>query len=251
MLEQGTNRLLLEHLFNTRDIGGIAGKDGKLTVFGRFLRSDAPISIHDDEIKTLLSYPVKTVIDLRSEDEVQKEPNLLSTVPEIEYIHIPIIDFSAENDDAEDMKAMLSKTMGDFYVYMLENKKAAFARIFTVIANAKEGAVFFHCTHGKDRTGIVAGILLSLIGVERERILKNYEISYQLLQPLIAELLEKFPEKMHPYLRSDREYLMKVLDFFDTNYQGNSALYLLEIGITPKEIQRIRARLLEENFEAN
>ena len=243
-MEKDTNRIVLEKLYNARDLGGFLTKDGSRTIFGRFLRTDAPVDLSRNDLAILLSYPVRTVIDLRSSDETAKGPNSFFNVDSISYIPASIIDFSTDNLGTSDFEVALSQSMGAFYISMLEQKKEALRYVFSTMAYAPPGGILFHCTHGKDRTGVVSALLLLLAGVGREDILTSYEISYSLLRPLVDPLMKVVPPGKEYLLRSDRENMVAVLDFFDVNYSGDAEIYLKEIGLSRPEIQSIRDRLL-------
>ena len=230
-------------LYNARDLGGLPGKNGQKTAFHRFLRTDAPIYLDENEKEILYNYPVTVQIDLRSDNEIQEHPSVLSKTPKIQYLHIPIVQFT--NEDMQILRQLdeVENSMGEFYIYMLSSKKNVFCEIFRQIANVQEGCILFNCTHGKDRTGLVAALLLLLAGVSEENIIRNYEVSYDYLRPLVDPLIQKMPMHKKFIFRSDRENLQKALFYLNENHHGSAEDYLYSAGITENEIKILEQRM--------
>ena len=234
----------LEKTYNTRDLGGFPGKNEQTTAYRRFVRSDAPSTISDKDLAALIAYPVQTVIDLRGEGETESEPSRLARQPGVDYHNISIIDFSGNGWENSALQEAMGKSMGDFYIYMLEYKKENLARVFKTIAEAApDSCTFFNCTHGKDRTGIVAAILLMLAGVSHADIIDSYKLSYDYLRPIIDPIISSLPAHMQHVLRSDEENMVLFLEYFTDKYNDNAAEYLLSIGLSPEEITALENRL--------
>ncbi len=83
-------RLLLSNTLNTRDLGGYSVECGKITMYNMFLRSDAPVQVSDDDIQLLLANNITTIVDLRSDDEVQSKPCAFKDNEKFEYYHCKI-----------------------------------------------------------------------------------------------------------------------------------------------------------------
>jgi protein tyrosine/serine phosphatase len=135
------------------------------------------------------------------------------------------------------------------YKRILDSFAPAMAEIIQVIAGAPEGPVLIHCMAGKDRTGMVAAILLDLAGVARETIAEDYALTAERLRPLEREWLENGPgereERAAQQARFEprAEVMLEVLSHLDQRYGGVEP-YLLRAGVTPEDIARIRARLV-------
>jgi protein-tyrosine phosphatase len=130
-----------------------------------------------------------------------------------------------------------SEERGALYIHALRHHKSAFREVFRALADEREGAVLFHCTSGKDRTGLVAAILLSLAGVPREEIVHNYAISAQYLNPVpLVREPENAARESPP---GAIEAFLRVLE----DQYGGAYSYLRTIGVSETEVDALMARL--------
>lgn len=159
--EKNWVRLLLQNACNVRELGGYPVKDGGQTVYHRFLRADDISALTDEDTDFLLGYGVRIVVDLRSDAEAEKFPDCLMGIEGVEYVRIPFL--GRDVTDATQVRAEdIEMGLGTLYARMLENKEVS-REIFTAIEKAPEGCILFHCTAGKDRTGVMAMLLMSLL----------------------------------------------------------------------------------------
>lgn len=228
-------RIPLNHMMNLRDLGGYAAGDGRTTQFGRLLRGDAPCNLSEEELRYLTELGVRTAIDLRSYEETQQRPCSLKDQTGITYHNIPFSVGNRSPKTREEVPRIYWEIAEDF---------PAMSEIMQVMANS-ETAVLFFCTAGKDRTGVVAAILLLLAGVDRSNILADYQVSYTYIRSMIRELLQKEPARPSFTGRSDMEYMDVFLDRFESSF-GTAEAYLQKIGLTPWEIDRLCSKLTNE-----
>ena len=239
---------------NTRDLGGLPTRRG-LTRSGVVVRSDNVASLTTEGRQAMIDYGVTTVIDLRSESEVKGSPGppfseFQSTSPlspqgsEAEstkpaYLHLPFI------DDATAPILNDAPRMPERYILMVERRQAALGAIFDAIAEAN-GAVLFHCFAGKDRTGVVAAMMLSLVGVDPEAIGADYaETDLQLADRYEEWLAKAAPgrlETMREELRCPPEWMIDTLDHFERKWGGVGA-YLEAAGLSSSAIARLQTKL--------
>lgn len=246
IIDRKANRLILPTLHNARDLGGLKTASGKSTAFKRFVRSDEPSLLSEEDLEALLEYPIRTVIDLRSTEEIERRGSPFINHPGILYRNISLFESDPDSADDPTVQVALSYTLGELYIYLLKTRQVQLAEVFRLILYAPEGAVLFHCTHGKDRTGIIAALLLSLAEVSREDIVSNYSVTYDYIRTIVDPRLALMPAKTHHILKSDAGNMEVFLDYLDNNYQGQAALYLIAIGISESEIDALRRRILEE-----
>lgn len=236
---ENIRHLPLRHAYNVRDLGGYWTTDGKITSWRKFLRADAMDKLDQSDIEYLKGYGLKTVIDLRSEDEAQREPDVFEADEDIDYINIPLMVGKVGDItlDADSFHIELK----DFYLALLKEKEII-KRIMEKIAGASQGCVLFHCTAGKDRTGIVAMILLALAHVRKTDIIADYEISYTLLKE--NPHLKFDPKRIDiSVIFSKPETILACLETIESNY-GSVKEYICECGVSKTDIERIIARLV-------
>jgi len=124
----------------------------------------------------------------------------------------------------------------------LKNQEAKIKNIFEVIANAEDGAILFHCSWGRDRTGIIAMFLLGLVHVNKQDIIQNYAITYDLIKDLEyvkQDVLALGERKMQTL----PEYIKKAINHIQENY-ATFENYLLACGISQEDLNKIKARFV-------
>lgn len=171
-----------EKLVNFRDLGGIPGAGGKTVAPRRLLRSGEPVNLPRRESDALAgAYHLANVIDLRSQRETQQHPD--DAIPGAQYHHIDILrDAAGDAPDEENLQKVMQRpgAMDEFmlrvYRQMITDAaaRAGFAQAVGLVLAQNRGATLFHCYAGKDRTGLLAAILLTLLGARREDIFEDY-----------------------------------------------------------------------------
>jgi protein-tyrosine phosphatase len=249
-----TRRLDWPDCRNTRDLGGLPARRG-ITRGGVLIRSDNVASLTPAGRQAMIDYGIKTVIDLRAESErigspgppfsqfqsvspvapAQTEAGNIDPV----FLHRPLVD--------DETVPFLNEaaTMPDRYKLMLDRCQAALGAIFNAMARA-EGPVLFHCFAGKDRTGLVAAMMLSLADVESEAIGADYAETDTQLATRYAEWLAKASperlEEMRDELRCPPEWMLGTLEYADQTWGGVES-YLEAAGVAPADIDRLSAKL--------
>lgn len=226
---------------NTRELGGYPAFSG-MTQMHRCLRSDSLHGATEQDIDFLLSYPVSRVIDLRSCEEAAAEPEVQNWATEIEYFHVSLDDKMS----AEGYKGKLPDRLGELYQQILSENKRAVLQILELIADAPRGAVLFNCAVGKDRTGVIAMLLLKICGVEDDVIIEDYKVSGKNIIPIADRQTRMLKEKgivlPHYIFESKEEDMRDTLKFLNQEY-GGIAGYLQELGISGASVWKIMNRL--------
>lgn len=217
-------RIPLSDTPNFRDLGGYATADGGVTRFNVFYRSACPRSFNDDDRVLLAELGVTTAIDLRGGTNVDETQRAF--VSEAITIHnIPI-------GTNEIPKTAVEVPNG--YMQIVEHPN--FADVFKTLADCSAAAVF-HCFAGKDRTGVVAAMLLMLAGVSDEDIIADYTLTYAyFLRRLRQDFLRTDAEPN--VFRPLPEHMEGFLQLFRDKY-GNARDFLVNRGVTQKQIERI------------
>ena len=202
-------------------------------------RSDVLYHLNPKEKALLRDNNIKVVIDLRGKDEVEhlKDTNIKA----INFINIPML---PDNDDGNDspLKTVTIKhmTLPDMdFAYrqlVMKDRKEAWSKIFDILLNNKEGAVLFHCSAGKDRTGVVSAVILTALGIDKETIYQDYLLTNE--KPLYYKkmALQMDPESREiflDYFQAKKEYLDAAFDEIDKEY-GTFDKFLLECCLIDK-----------------
>ena len=229
-------RFRFEKVFNLRELGGYQTDSG-ITKQGVFLRSDNLSFLTDNEIEILKSYGLTRVIDLRHLDEIAKERDPFESDPDVIYQNTTYDALQTHTID-ELNEWQLSK------LYILMSEKEDFIKpVFTSLAEEK-GTVLFHCSAGKDRTGVIASILLKLVGVDPYDIIADYQVSKTYLHPKYNDMLNN-PSIMYASLFDSKpETMFEFLNYLDEKYDSIES-YLNSKGISDEQIEQIRSKFIE------
>jgi protein-tyrosine phosphatase len=224
---------------NTRDLGGLPCANG-VTRSGVIVRSDNVGSLTTEGIRSMWEYGIKAVLDLRSEGEIAKRPSPFEPADYGPlYLHVPLID-----DAFADALGSVT-AMPDRYLMMLDQRQEAIGDIMKTIARV-DGPLVVHCYAGKDRTGLVAALLLSLAGVDRDAIAADYaETDEQLASRYEEWLADAAPDRveaMRDELRCPPEWMLGALDHV-TEMWGGIPQYLAGGGVRPSDLVRLTAKL--------
>ncbi len=207
---------------------------------GVLVRSDSIVHLTPVGREAMVAYGVTTVIDLRTADELQRAPNPCADNAGPAYRHLPLIDDSGMVGLGE-LSGMFER-----YLWMLDRRPEAFRSIFEAVA-AADGVVVFHCFAGKDRTGLVAAMLLSAGGVIDDAIAADFaETDAQLALRYQEWLAAAAPERrseMREELRCPPDRILGVLDHLQQRWGGVHG-YMEAAGMTPTTIDRLTTKLV-------
>lgn len=229
--------------FNVRDLGGYPAAQGA-TAWRRLLRSGGVHRLSPAGIATLRDHGVTRVIDLRRPEELAKEPSPLRDAEGITLHEISLFEGLAPT--AFDQGDVLL----DLYIQALDSRAEAFVAVFEAMAASADGAVMFHCTAGKDRTGLIAALLLLIAGVDRDTIIADYTMTEARLAQVMPAFLADAEargadlDRLRPLLLCAPETMAATLDHIET--LGGARAWLLASGLSPAALDSLAARLAEE-----
>lgn len=223
---------LLETTLNTRDLGGYHTKSGRCTNFDKLIRSDMQKYPSERDIAYLLEKHITTIIDMRGKSDVERAPSPFSKMEAFHYYNVPIEEGSGIPESVEAVPVS----------YRNIAAAANMIHVYRQIAHASEG-VLFHCSAGKDRTGVVAAVLLMLAGVDDGDIIENYMVTKECNQERFALLHQKFPDIDMNIVIPKEEYMIRFLQLFREAY-GDVERYFEVLGLQAEEIQLIKDKLL-------
>ena len=223
---------ILSSSYNTRELGGFKTADGSITKNNVYWRSDVPSAPQNDDISKLLSAHITTIIDMRTDAERVKTPNTLSDMPEFEYHHFPIVEGSGVPESLEAVPLS----------YMTIATAENMPKVMKVLAEAEQG-VLFHCTAGKDRTGVVSAIILMICGADRESIVRDYVISREYNHKRLEAFLAAHPEVDRNIVLANEKSMNGFIDLFTERF-GTVEKYFEEIGLSAEYADMIRNKMM-------
>jgi protein-tyrosine phosphatase len=246
-----------EGFFNTRDLGGLPTKSGDTTGHGAFFRAADLRFVTEAGRAHAHESGVRTILDLRNADEIRPAETSLTTLagsaqfaagPEGPATPTGVHRLEVPLDDIDDIgfwqhvnRERLNGTPL-YYPVFLQRKAERCAAVIKAIAHTDPGGVLFHCGGGRDRTGLIALLLLALADVEPRAITADYALSAEALNALYAAMGTADQQPFIQGVLADRgttteEAVMAALDGFDAEQ------YLLDAGVTGRELRSVRSRL--------
>lgn len=225
---------------NVRDLGGYAHERGGETQWRRILRADSLHHLDPGSCRMLESVGLSLVVDLRNARETGGEPNPFRDHPA--YLNISLFDALAPIGLPETPFDMAQR-----YSNALDACGERLATVLGHMADVPQGLVIFHCTAGKDRTGVLAALLLKLAGVSDEDIVADYALTAQ-SRPLIERLRRRAlagggdPAHVERVLASDAATMRAMLDHLAAMH-GGVVSYLDRHGLGAAARQRLVERL--------
>ena len=235
-LSREERMLQVESMTNIRDLGGYETQSGYYTKSHKFIRSTNPSKLTDEEKEYLYNYGIRLQIDLRSDFEIEQQPSSLIGYKDIEYIRIDLM--KTKNLNVLPKEIANYKDLAGFYIYMLEANKEQFKELFEVFYDHPYDAIMFNCSAGKDRTGVIAALLMDLAGCHEYDIVKDYSESYENNLKVMAKLEELVDEDNRAFLESSPKMMMKFLDYLREHY-GSAKEYLVQCGLEIEKIEEI------------
>jgi protein-tyrosine phosphatase len=258
-------RTRLEGAPNFRDLGGYRSRDGRRVRHGVVFRSETLAHLTPDDVERLRALGVRRVADLRSPAERGRNPSRWPAGAEPEILNVDVtVDVRAGN---EELLALLREDPSEHgalrlmranYRHLPRAFEPALAGIFAALADPDRGLPFvFHCTAGKDRTGFLAAMLLTALGVARDEVERDYAATMEhsdvprLVQGAADYLASEFgapPERavVEALVAARPVYLAAAFDELDERYGGVDA-YLERVGrLDSPRRARLRDALLED-----
>lgn len=241
-----SRHIAIQGTHNIRDLGGYVTARGTMVPPRRFLRADCLHRLAPGGVDRLLDEGLRCVIDLRTVQEVATAPSFFAGLSGIAYCNLPLFDDLSPAALAR-ADGLHSHPLLPFYISALDTRGEAVCAILTRIARVDDGAVLFNCTAGKDRTGIIAALLLGLAGVSDEDIIQDYVLTEQMIPDLVAEFLSISRanggdvESYATLLESPADTMSQMLAHIRSRYGGVED-YVMRIGLGRKD----HSRLLEQ-----
>ena len=228
----GLRRIHLQQAINVRDLGGYPTPGG-CTPYGRFIRADNMYGLTDADREFLYQAGVRTVLDLRTPGECQRQPNCFEGWKDVQVIHCSLLGESLDSFTG------FMRSLGENYSEMIVRDRDNYRELFEAILEAvPRGGVLFHCTAGKDRTGVTAALLLALAGCEDADIVADYALTDIYLRPKVKLFLQHNPDADPALFRAPMESMDRFTAFVREKF-GSARGYLRSLGFTDAQLDTI------------
>jgi protein-tyrosine phosphatase len=240
-------------MLNFRDLGGYRTSDGRRTRWGRIFRADALHALTASDRSIFEALNLRVIYDLRSDLERAQRPNAVPPPFGLRSVALPLI--SSQQADLASIVAQVDDGEG-FLLHVYRGMVARSARVFGELLNGVAGddglPAVFHCAAGKDRTGMTAAILLSVLGVHEDDVLDDYELtsrhrSEERRREILLTLQEvgMSPDIAAGLLRTPRWVMATVLGEIRSTYGGIEDYLTGPAGMTEAAVEGLRRQLLD------
>lgn len=264
-------RIPLQGLKNTRDLGGFKTTDGRRIKFGRLIRSGELFRATAADIDVLVhEHGLCKIVDFRTEAERHQNPD--PEIRGVEYIVNPIVreetlgitrEKKGVPDGVKQMAALVCSGSFDAKAYMAgiykkavsdEYSRAQYRKFFDILCENEKGSVLWHCSAGKDRVGVGTALLLTALGVSEDIIVEDYmkvnEFVADDIGQMISAILKDDSNPVHrEHLRTmfmvDASYIESVFETLDCQWGGRKVFLEQEMGLDAAKLQKLRENYLE------
>lgn len=235
-------------VFNVRDLGGLPTLDGRTVRTGQAFRADGVHRLRGEDLEAARALGLRTVVDLRTESEVGRGRFPHEEYP-VAWHHLPVLR-RIWSDDELVAGASAADFLRDRYLDMLVHGGHSIARAVELVASG--APTLFHCAAGKDRTGVVAAVVLGLLDVSHDDIAADYHASSMAMAAFVDWLTVEFPEALDSmtsqppeYLEAPAEAMYGFLREVDASY-GSMEQLAMHLGVGATTIAQLRTNLLQD-----
>lgn len=261
-----------QKIVNARDLGGL--KIGNKTIRkGLLLRSGSLNEASDEDVRLLVEkYHLRRIFDFRTEAEAALQPDRI--IPGAEHIFLPTLDPEMEKRSGDAVPAQVFLNLQEYIVRLSFNhvfqekgrmlypslvrsefSQLQYAAFLNLTLEAPEGAVLWHCSQGKDRTGIGAAFLLGALGASRETIVRDFDQSNVTYKPLVDSLIQKVEaaggtenetETVRAFMGVSTRNFCDTLDLIDREWGSLDAYITAQLGIDDADKAFLRQKYLTD-----
>lgn len=236
-------------ILNFRDLGGYPTTDGRATRWGRLYRSSVLHTTSEADLELFRHLGIVTVVDLRSAAESERTGRGLLASEAVRFVNAPMLS-GADLEERRDTSVLDIDYLSRRYLQYLDEGGSAFVRATEEMADVDNYPLVFNCFFGKDRTGVLAALILSCLGVERQEIIDDYALTATRV-PLILEKLGRDSvyretiDRTNPILLAANSTTMtQFLYELDQRY-GDARAWAVSAGVRPQQFNILADILLE------
>ena len=263
MLKAGKNRsevfaervVELEGSVNFRDLGGYLSNEKIPVKWGKVFRSDGLSKLSFNDVNLLNQIGLKTIVDFRTSREVDSSPDVIPNKKKVQYLHLPIksgeftfvsaLELLRNNSDSWPTDDFMMKN----YLSYVEQSAGVWREVFELLADPENLPLVFHCSAGKDRTGACSALILRLLGISREDIIADHQLSNLYIKPITNEIIKKLKEqgldsdKLLPFLTAPLNGIEAFLNMIDTQFSSVESYLKSVVGLSEECLANIKINL--------
>lgn len=225
-------RIINEFVSNMRLLDGYINKENRQIKSMSLIRSNLPFKMSETEINYLLTNNIKTIIDFRTSDEINRKPSILSN-NKFNYYNISLKGHKCQKYE---------KDIPSNYIEIIDDREKI-KEVLILILNSKTN-VLYHCTSGKDRTGVITMLIMLILNCYEKDIIADYSLSYS----YIYDDIEKFHElnpKLPKFIGDSKpSYMLKTLKLFFDKYKSIDN-YLNYLGLPSNFKEEFQKKYLD------
>ena len=260
-LREDYRKLPFTGAHNFRDLGGYKTEDGRTVKWGKIYRSDNLHSLTDEDLKYMKRLNIESVVDFRSVEERENEPDRLN--PDMTQVLLPIKFQPKELDDDSIKNLMKDLTFGDldssnllrdFNIVIVEEFAEEYKNFFRRIIENNAEPLVFHCTAGKDRAGFASAMILTILGVPREKVIEDYLLTNTYVKDHVDDKMLEI--ELKTFFRADTDNLRKInlveeryiqaaFDTIDSKWGGMDRYISEALNLNEEDILKLQDFYLE------
>jgi protein-tyrosine phosphatase len=232
--------------YNFRDLGGYPTLDGRVTQWGRLYRSDTLHELTDGDLDVLREIGLSSIIDLRTSAELERTGRGLLGDEPVRHVHLPVVQEGGTNQGAP---ADAQEDLHRRYLWYLDIGRDALVSALTMVGDPESYPMVFHCAAGKDRTGVLAALVLDIVGVERNVIVEDYVLTASRMDLILSRVrgtpdaearLAEIPQFL---LRAEAATMESFLDGLYAAH-GGAREWALASGVAADSLEAMSALLI-------
>ena len=260
-LREDYRKLPFTGAHNFRDLGGYKTEDGRTVKWGKIYRSDNLHSLTDEDLKYMKRLNIKSVVDFRSLEERKSEPDRLN--PDMTQVLLPI-NFQPKELDDDSIKNIIkdltfgdldsSNLLRDFNIVIVEEFAEEYKNFFRYIIENNAEPLVFHCTAGKDRAGFASAMILTILGVPREKVIEDYLLTNTYVKDHVDDKMLEI--ELKTFFRADTDNLRKInlveeryiqaaFDTIDSKWGGMDRYVSEALNLNEEDILKLQDFYLE------
>lgn len=251
------NNIKLNGVKNIRDLGGIPVKEGRIK-HHKLIRSSSLDELTDNDVNILVNeYKLATIIDLRTDREMQDDPDI--EILNVKYLHMPIFSkrvHGITHENGRDESAGRGIDLIKLYKGILSGEclDNVTEIIKTIIKFDRSNfSVIFHCTEGKDRTGIITALILLILGADKQTIIEDYLVTNKVNRKKAYDFYWRIRFLKHDKNKAENvkniylakpEYIEAVFDVIENDWKGTENFIKNGLKLTEDEIEEFKDKMI-------